>query len=144
MKNKKNKNYKNVPIWPLMTISIEMHATIDDNLCRKQIYDNIDLLARNVHFGGRGHFTSPWLPWMQHKKHYYLGLIYHIPSHECPAFGVRCCLHSSLYLFFISPPIFRDCTQWMWTWFSRHIYFGVSVFIVQLNIHVYIYFSRKL
>ena len=80
----------------LMTINIEMHATLD----------NFDWLwadiwqrwfpGKNVHLGDRGHFVSLW---RTHNTHYHLRLICHIPSHECPA--IWCALLSPRPLFFV-------------------------------------------
>ena len=37
----------------------------------------------------------------------------------------------------------RNCTHGIWTWCSRHIYFGFPVFIVQLYM-IHIYFNKNL
>ena len=59
---------------------------------------------------------------------------YHKGSHNL------CTIYCTAYQFIVLPisPIYctayhkgsHNCTHGMWTWFSMHIYFGVSVFIV--------------
>ena len=66
-----NIKQQNGPNIVIQAINIEVYVTDNTGWLQANTW-LFTFSSGNVHFGGRGHFASLWLPWRQHNEHHHL------------------------------------------------------------------------